>query len=1107
MSFPADTLDPDTTYNVTLTATNGPDTSTTTKAMTVGDGNVNPTISWSPTNPEIGEDVTFSILGVPADVDSTSWNMGGPGCDNADSTPSCTPGLWNNCKSQTYSYSSSGTKTVSLSVVVGENTFSAPSVQVSVQAAGSCNPTTPPPNCTYTLSPSSVEFGPGGGAAAVTVNTQSGCSWTASSSTPWITIDEPRAAVSGTGAVRFRASENTGPYRTGSIIAGGKGLAVNQQAPWVAANFTMSNPYPAIGEIVTFSVDPILEVASWDFGEADCRGNDPAVNCYFLPGSACNTIQWTFPTAGQKSVTMVLKDGRTQTKPPTVMDVGQCCLADGRPDAEFTMSTDEAYTGETITFTDLSAKAAFAATKAISFGWNPQNPEIGESVSFTLEGVVGDVEKATWNFGGAGCDDAPAVQVCTPGLWNKCLAMSFTYASAGSKSVSVTVELESGGTQTVGPSVVTVANAGECETGGGGGPVCSYVVNPTAAPSLFPPEGGSGSFNVTTTQDCEWSPFTYASWVHVASGGGFGSGTVQYTVDANLSQSSRTTTVFAGGKSHRLTQSGDQGDTAPSEWRWTVTRVINEDGEAVDEDYYTTSDQHMSYRFSDPGRYRVSLTAINCFGTSTSHRFVQILEAPVEDFVVGAAVSSLNGAYDTLWQTDLRFFNPCNENLDVRIEYQPENKNNVGVELVSSEFQLLPSQTQVFDLITDAIPALGSDPISGSVRIESVSDSGCKVLSVSRTFNDTPNGSLGLFVPALPVQRVGREFLDLTGLIHNEEYRTNLRLVNYSDFEVWVPLTAYDKGGAQVGTRRSVKVKAQSTKQINAIADWLGAPEDQAPFTVRAEVDGLDVQAFGTVVDNISGDSVLFLSSHHNENKIWLAGVASVSGLNNSQWRTDLWLYNPTDDWLPGKIEFVVGDNPSQSYDLPWPTLGTHRTKQYLDIVSDEFGLEETRGYIVLTGDGAGPSPQVSARTFNLDPSGGTYGLNLRAFGSKDLLQPGETGYIAGISNSADKTVGFRTNVGVLNTDRNGWTTVRITMYNLDGSIAAEALETKIAPGKLRQFDVFKTLGLGNETMTGSLKIEAISGGAVAVYATEIDNRSQDSIFIPAQRLFMGLAR
>jgi hypothetical protein len=189
-----------------------------------------------------------------------------------------------------------------------------------------------------------------------------------------------------------------------------------------------------------------------------------------------------------------------------------------------------------------------------------------------------------------------------------------------------------------------------------------------------------------------------------------------------------------------------------------------------------------------------------------------------------------------------------------------------------------------------------------------------------------------------------------------------------------------------------------------------------------------------------------------------------------------------------------------------WPDLGEHRTKQYLDIVSDQLGLEETRGYIVLTGDG-GPAPQVAARTYNLDPLGGTYGLNLRAFGSNDLLQPGEIGFIAGVSNSEDQSVGFRTNVGVLNTDRNGWTTVRITMFNLDGTQAAEPYETTIAPGKLRQFDVFKKLDLGKTTMTGSLMIEAVSGAPIAVYATEIDNRTQDSIFIPAQRPFVGLAR
>jgi hypothetical protein len=478
----------------------------------------------------------------------------------------------------------------------------------------------------------------------------------------------------------------------------------------------------------------------------------------------------------------------------------------------------------------------------------------------------------------------------------------------------------------------------------------------------------------------------------------------------------------------------------------------------------------------------------------------------VEDFVVGAAVSNLSGANDTNWETDLRFYNPCDEDLSVRIEYQPENTNNAGEQLVFREFELLPNETRLFSHVTEAIPGLGEDPISGSVRIESASGSGCKVLSVSRTFNDTPGGSLGLFVPALPVKRVGLEFLDLAGLIHNQDYRTNLRLVNYSDVDVWVPLTAYDKTGNQVGNRREVKVRGQSTKQINEIAGWLGVTEKLPSFSVRAEIDGLDVQAFATVVDNITGDSVLYLSNFFGEETIWLVGVASLSGVNDSQWRTDLWLYNPTGDWLMGEVEFVVGDSPSDVYGFEWPDLSAQRTKQYRDIVSEHLGLEETRGYIVLNGDG-GPAPQVAARTYNLDESGGTYGLNLRAFGSEDLLQPGETGYIAGISNSSDLSVGYRTNVGVLNTARDLWTTVRITMYDIDGNQAAEPYETTIAPGKLRQFDIFKKLDLNQFDMTGSLKIEAVSGGAVAVYATEIDNRTQDSIFIPAQPKFIGLAQ
>jgi hypothetical protein len=1102
--IPVETLNPDTTYEVTLTVTNNADsaTSSITRPLFVGNGNVNPTISFSPTSPEIGQNAVFTINGVPGDIDSASWNMGGPGCDSADSTPTCIPSLWHDCKTLSYKYSSSGTKTVSLSVEVSGNTFIAPNRTVTVATSGSCGSVVPPPpTCSYSLSRTSANFGPAGGESIISVSTSSGCTWTAYESASWITILSPTGQVSGSGTVRYRVNQNTGPQRAATISVAGKGFSVTQKAPYVPVNFIMSNPYPEIGEKITITADPLLAIASWDFGEPNCNGGNPSINCSYLPTGACNSVQWNYTTSGEKSITMVLTDGQTKTKTPTVRKTGVCCFAAGRPRASFIKSANEAYAGDSVIFTDTSSNSGAKISKALGVSSTPLYPGIGQNITFTLNGLTGSIARATWDFGETGCEGQAAVQECVPDLWNDCKAMTFAYASGGEKTVSVDVELEGGGTQSVNALAVDVTNSGSCEGGGVG---CSYTLSSTSESFTF--DGGSGSFDISTAADCEWTATTTTPWLTIDSGGGSGPGSVDYTVSVNAGSTTRSGTIRVEGRIFRVTQTGDQGDIAPTEWLWSITRIEDEEGEPVHQDVLTSTDQNISFRFDEPGLYRVTLKASNCFGYDTVSNDIRVEEALVEDFVVGAAVSSLNGAYDTLWETDLRFYNPCNENLDVRIEYQPENENNAGAVLFSNEFQLLPNQTRVFDLITDAIPALGSDPISGSVRIESTSDSGCKVLSVSRTFNDTPDGSLGLFVPALPVQRVGREFLDLTGLIHNQEYRTNLRLVNYSDKEVWVPLTAYDKGGAQIGTRRSVKVMAQSTKQINAVADWLGAPEDQAPFSVRAEIEGLNVQAFGTVVDNITGDSVLYLSSFHDENRLWLAGVASVSGLNDSQWRTDLWLYNPTEDWLPGEIEFVVGDTPSESYPLPWPTLGNHRIKQYLDIVSDEFELEETRGYIELTGD-VGSAPQVAARTYNLDPNGGTYGLNLRAFGSKDLLQPGEVGYIAGISNSDDKTVGFRTNVGVLNTDRNGWTTVRITMYNLDGSLAAETYETKIAPGKLRQFDVFKTLGLGKITMTGSLKIEAVSGGGVAVYATEIDNRSQDSIFIPAQQVFMGLAR
>ncbi len=1059
----------------------------------------------------------FAIDGVGVPIDKATWTMGGSGCDGESSTQVCTSRPVHDCDALAIQIFLEWRQDVGLEIEIGSTRYTdtRPDEErtITIASSGSCTTggggggggTT----CTYTHSgDGGIAPGPAAAEFAFTVFTSYGCSWSATSTSSWINILNPVGTDSGTGTVRFAIQQNFGPARTGFVVAGGRSFRVDQGAPYVAANFTMSNPFPERGEVVTFTVDPILVVESWNFGEENCAGSSPQINCLFLPPGACNSIEWAFQTAGEKSVTMVLADDRTQTKHPVVQNKGECCFADGAPDASFVVSNDEIYTGELVSFTETSEKSSKNA-KALGFSWTPPDPEIGETVTFRLEGLTGEVSGAYWNFGETGCNGAVQNPQCTPSLFNDCNAITFAFASGGAKNVSVNVDLSAGGSVSAGPTTVDVTNTGSCDTGGGGGggTGCSWTISPTSV--NFYPTGGVGSVNVTTTAECPWDATTTSSWINLTNASGTGSGVVTYNVVENTSENSRTGLVKIENKTHTVRQNGVEPvlDTAPTAWLWTVSLLLDEGG--LDEVVATSPDQHFSYVFRDPGTYRVTLVASNCYGGANYSQTYEVLQAPVEDYVVGAAVS-LAGDENTQWETDFRFFNPCDETLAVKVSYEPGGTNNTDVQLLSREFDLNANETRVFTDIVDVIPGLAGDELSGSARIESESASGCKVMTVSRTFNDTPDGSLGLNVPALPVKRSEFDLIGFAGLVKNEDYRTNFRLVNYGDEDAWVGLFMYDNHGNPVGAVESAPVPGHSTFQINDIAAWLKYDGDIDLFSVKADVRGRDLDAFATVIDNMTGDSVLHRSSFSEVDRVWLVGVANLAGAGDSEWHTDVWLYNPYEadsgQWLGGQGKFVVSGSSGDAYGFVWPLLAPGFSQGYVDVVGSVLGLQGQRGYMVLEGAPGLPVPQVAARTYNENQSGGTSGLGLFAFTEDDLLKPGETGFVAGISNNGDKNTGFRTNLGLVNTDESLWTTVKITLFGLGGFPAAEPWTLTIGPGVYDQWDIFKALGLEFTTIEGTIKVEVIEGGAVAIFGTEIDNRTQDSIYLPAQRRYIGLA-
>ncbi|MFC2100086.1 CARDB domain-containing protein, partial [Candidatus Bipolaricaulota bacterium] len=112
-------------------------------------------------------------------------------------------------------------------------------------------------SCSYSISPSSKDFGSSGGSGSVSVSANSGCSWTASSNDSWINVTSGSSG-SGNGTVSYSVSSNSSSSsRSGSISVAGKTFGVSQDGAslpdlvvddiWIDPNPPTPGGYVTIG--------------------------------------------------------------------------------------------------------------------------------------------------------------------------------------------------------------------------------------------------------------------------------------------------------------------------------------------------------------------------------------------------------------------------------------------------------------------------------------------------------------------------------------------------------------------------------------------------------------------------------------------------------------------------------------------------------------------------------------------------------------------------------------------------------------------------------------------------------------------------------------------
>lgn len=210
------------------------------------------------------------------------------------------------------------------------------------------------------------------------------------------------------------------------------------------------------------------------------------------------------------------------------------------------------------------------------------------------------------------------------------------------------------------------------------------------------------------------------------------------------------------------------------------------------------------------------------------------------------AVAHAPGAEGSSWRSDLIGINLGSESVQLTMSYEVS-----GRSPVSGSASLDPGETMNW---SDVVDSLFSSDGSGVIRVESSGP----ILMKARTYNlEASGGSFGQALPGLGPEdgfSEGRTGC-VMGLRENEQWRSNLGLVNPGSTDSRVRIRLFDASGHQIGDALERSVPSNGWKQIDRVLQVAEAGEqDLAYALIDVLSSGSVIWAYGSVVDNITGD-------------------------------------------------------------------------------------------------------------------------------------------------------------------------------------------------------------------------------------------------------------
>ena len=484
--------------------------------------------------------------------------------------------------------------------------------------------------------------------------------------------------------------------------------------------------------------------------------------------------------------------------------------------------------------------------------------------------------------------------------------------------------------------------------------------------------------------------------------------------------------------------------------------------------------------------------------------------SPPPDSLIIPAVAHAVGANDSQFESDIRLTNLGATTAKYQVNFTPSGVDGTTTG-TSSTIEVAPNETTALDDVLNSMFGTGTTSTLGMLEIRPLSSSTSSTSFVtsssgvapvstvasSRTYNVTPNGTFGQYIPAIPFsQFVGKgTILSLQQIAESSAYRTNFGFAEASGQAAQLTMRVYDTQNTLLATI-PVSLKASEHKQINSMLAANGITSlNDGRVEVEVTSSTGKVTAYASTVDNVTSDPLLVSAtavSSVSANRYIVPGVALLNtGIAN--WRTDLRLFNGASSAITATMTFYPQGNPG----APVAKTLTLNPGQIavLDNVLQTF-FEQANpnpGGQVVVSTASNSSIIATARTYN-QTSAGTYGQFVPGVTPAQAVGKNERALqILQLENSTR----IRTNVGLAETTGKS-VRVEVSLV-LPDSKTTPVITYDLAPNEFRQLSL-NDFGLGNAMYNVRATVRVVDGdGRVTAYGSAIDQLTQDPTYVLAQ--------